>query len=141
WPEGVITMRTLDEGTRRRGSWRTLSTMLACAALAATAPGQTVTVSAGGGADYTTVQEAIDALAPGGALDDSNLLNNVVQIIDDAVYHEPINIDGMGLTLVGTGVNRPTIITDATGAATNTGNAALRIDTDQSVTLENLILL
>ncbi len=119
-----------------RRNRRLMAVAALCAPLAGFA--QTVTVSATLSADETSIQAAIDSLAPGGSRDDGNPDNNVVQIIDGALYAEALVIDGMGLVLEGTGAQRPTIM--ATGAQAASG-ATIRIDTDGEAVLRNVIVL
>ena len=99
---------------------------------------QTVTVSSTLPADEITIQAAIDSLAPGGSRDDGNVSNNTVQVLDGEVYAEGVHIDGHGLVLEGTGIQRPRIIPTA---AQSIGGYSLRIDTDNDVVLRNLIVL
>jgi len=104
-------------------------------------PGQTVTVSNTIPADFTTIQAAIDALAPGGGMDDSNTANNVVQILDDSIYQEALTINGMGITIESTGLNRPRLIANATEASVNTNNFQIRFDSDDLCVLRGLIIM
>ncbi|MBX3729250.1 MAG: LamG domain-containing protein [Candidatus Sumerlaeia bacterium] len=108
----------------------------------ALALGQTVRVSkTSQTADETTIQAAIASLAPGGSRDDGNVNNNVVQIEDGEVYREALRVDGFGITIEGTGPTRPRIITSSAQAAANPNGFAVRVDTDQAVTLRRLVFL
>jgi hypothetical protein len=91
--------------------------------------------------DETSIQAAITSLAPGGSRDDGNLANNIVRILDDALYSEALTVGNYGLTLESTGPNRPRIVTTNAAAAVNANNVAIRIVSDHVVTLRGLIIL
>ncbi len=62
--------------------------IVAVMAFGTTAMSQTVTVSQSGGADYTSIQAAIDSIAP------TNGVADVIQILDSATYAEQIEVGG-----------------------------------------------
>ncbi|MBX3729074.1 MAG: hypothetical protein KF858_07795 [Candidatus Sumerlaeia bacterium] len=102
--------------------------------LASSAHAATITVGQTG-ADHTTIAAAL-AVA---------VANDVVQIIDDAVYDEAISIT-VPLTLEGTGLNRPVIAarpgpTQVTGDTGGTDGLVVQLTTPGNVTLRNLIII
>lgn len=123
--------------------WQSSSALAIIFALASGAGWtQTVTVSQNPGdtPDFTSIQAAIDSLEPGGSNDDLNPLNNVVQILDSALYDEPLTITGTGMTLEGvqTGANRPRLTAQQASTA-----AGYILDTlaDEPIVIRNLIFL
>lgn len=107
---------------------------LSLSVLASSAHAATITVGQTG-ADHTTIAAAL-AVA---------VANDVVQIIDDAVYDEAISIT-VPLTLEGTGVNRPVIAarpgpTQVTGDTGGTDGLVVQLTTPGNVTLRNLIII
>ena len=102
---------------------------------------QTVTVSKTSPADYSVIQEALEALGPGGGLDDGDTGNNVVQILDDSLYQEALSIDGFGVTIESTGPLRPRITASAADANANANNFMIRFDSDDLCVLRGLIIM
>lgn len=116
------------------------SALIAAASSAASA--QVVTVSATpGAADETSIQAAVASLLPGGSRDDGNPDNNVVTIIDSAVYTEALSLAGFTGTIAGVAPTRPTIIASLQQAAANPGASAIHIASDGTVALRRLVVL
>lgn len=94
---------------------------------------QTVTVNSGGGADYSTVQAALDAVAADSATPD------IVNIVGGGPYDEVITITSP-VTLKGDGY-RPVLTVKSNSASPSSPPDGLVVDTSGEVTLENLIVL